>query len=70
MFCDPLLGVVLFVMSLGPIRLSPSFPFREVLRGIRASLVGFCSVPCIPVFLSSFVYFHGSGSFLCFAYRG
>ena len=60
MLCNTLFGVVPFVMFLGLIRIFPSLSFQEVLRGVRASLVRF---------LSSFVYSHGSGSFLFFAYR-
>ena len=48
MFCDTLLGVVPFVLFLGPVRLSSSLSFREVLRGVRASLVS-CLTVCIPM---------------------
>ena len=37
-------------MFLGPVRLSPSLSFREVLRGIRASLVRFLFCPFHPCF--------------------
>ena len=59
-------------MFLGLVRLTPSLSFQEVLRGVRASLVRFLLCPLHPFFffLSSFVYSHGSGSFLCFTYRG
>ena len=50
MFCNTLLGVVPFVLFLGPIRLSPSLSFREVLRGVRASLVRFLFCPLHPYF--------------------
>ena len=71
-FCNTLLGVVPFVMFLGPVRLSPSLSFQEVLRGVRASLVRFLLCPLHPFFffLSSFMHSHRSESFLCFTYRG
>ena len=50
MFCNTLLGVVPFVLFLGPVRLSPSLSFREVLRGVRASLVRFLFCPLHPCF--------------------
>ena len=37
-------------MFLGPVRLSPSLSFREVLRGVRASLVRFLFCPLHPSF--------------------
>ena len=37
-------------MFLGPVRLSPSLSFREVLRGVRASLVRFLFCPLHPCF--------------------
>ena len=52
MFCNTLLRVISFVLFLGPVCLFPSLSFREVLRGVRASLVRF---------LSRFVHSHGSG---------
>ena len=48
--CNTLLGVVPFGLFLGPIRLSPSLSFREVLRGVRASLVRFLFCPLHPCF--------------------
>ena len=45
MFCNTLLGVVPFVLFLGPVRLTPSLSFQEVLRGVRASLVRFLFCP-------------------------
>ena len=50
MFCNTLLGVVPFVLFLGPVRLSPSLSFREVSRGVRASLVRFLFCPCTTIF--------------------
>ena len=50
MFCNNLLEVVPFVLFLGPVRLSPSLYFREVLRGFRASLVKFLFCPLHPCF--------------------
>ena len=49
MSCNTLLGVVPFVLFLGPVRLFPSLSFREVLRGVRASLVRFFPASCIPM---------------------
>ena len=57
MFCNTLLGVVPFVLFLGPVRLSPSLSFREVLRGVRASLVRFLFCPLHPSFASLFFFF-------------
>ena len=50
MFCNTFLGVVPFVLFLGPVRLSPSLSFREVLRGVKASLVRFLFCPLHPFF--------------------
>ena len=50
MFCNTLLGVVPFVMFLGPVRLSPSLSFPEVSRSVRASLVRFLFYPLHPCF--------------------
>ena len=61
MFCNTLLGVVPFVLFLGPVRLSPSLSFREVLRGVRASLVRFLLCPLHPYFFSFLFFF----SFFC-----
>ena len=50
MFCNTLLGVVPSVLFLGPVHLSPSLSFREVLLGVRASLVRFLFCPLHPCF--------------------
>ena len=50
MFCNTLLRVIPFILFLGPVRLSPSLSFREVLRGVRASLVRFLFFPLHPYF--------------------
>ena len=44
-------------MFLGPVRLSPSLSFREVLQGIRASLVRFLFCPLHPCFFSFLFFF-------------
>ena len=41
-------------MFLGPVRLSPSLSFREVFRGVRASLVRFLFCPLYPCFFFFF----------------